>query len=48
VKGKETEDFMKKLYPLCMKEPEVVYLKEFDSCGIAANALPGRNGKKDS
>jgi quinol monooxygenase YgiN len=36
------EGFVKKLYPLCMKEPEAVFLKEFDSCGIAADILKKR------
>jgi len=36
------EDFVKKLYPLCMKEPEAVFLREFESCGLAADVLKKR------
>jgi hypothetical protein len=40
------EDFVKKLYPLCVKEPEAVFLKEFDFCGLAADFLQKRNSKE--
>jgi quinol monooxygenase YgiN len=32
-------EFVNKLYPLCEKEPQPVFLEEFDSCGVAATAL---------
>ncbi len=32
-------DFVKKLYALCPTEPHPVFLDNFDSCGIAVEAL---------
>jgi len=33
------QDFVRKLYPLCVKEPEPVFLEQFDSCGVVAETL---------
>ena len=33
------QDFVRKLYPLCVKEPEPIFLEHFDSCGLVAETL---------
>ena len=37
--AKYVVDFVKKLYALCPKEPFPIFLDNFDSCGIAVDAL---------
>jgi hypothetical protein len=33
------EEFVKKLYPLCSKEPNPIFLYGFDICGKAAEEI---------
>ena len=37
--AKYVVDFVKNLYSLCPNEPFPIFLENFDSCGIAADAL---------
>lgn len=40
--GKHVIKFVKELYSLCPNEPYPIFLENFDSCGIAVDALEGR------
>jgi len=32
-------NFVNKLYPICIKEPQPTFLSEFDACGVANDAV---------
>ena len=32
-------NFVSKLYPVCIKEPQPTFLSEFDACGVAHDAV---------
>ena len=33
------QSFVRTLYPLCVKEPQPIFLEQFDSCGVVAETL---------